>query len=267
MRYDIQKPSSLLAPFVRYYWALEVDITAPVEPYRVIPQGCVEVMFFYKSPYVDVASGDCLPHTIITGQQSSYFDLQALGNIGIFSVLFKPHGAKMFFKTPLNEVLNLSISLSDFVGAEAAGLEERIVLAANNRERVTILEEYLLDRLMEKEYDEFKRINGVIDVIKERRGEVTVDQMSYISCLGKRQLGRIFQRNVGMTPKQYLKIVRFQHVLNTKQLQPLMSLTQIAFECGYYDQAHFVNDFKKITGHSPKNYFAMGEAYSDYFSL
>lgn len=267
MIYDIQKPSSVLAPFVRYYWALETSVTCAVDPYRVIPQGCIEVMFFYKSPYLDVSTGCRLPHTIITGQQSSYFELQALGDIGIFSVLFKPHGAKMFFKTPLNEVLNLSISLSDFAGTDASELEERIVLAANNSERVTIIEEFLIGRLQEKEYEEFKRINSVIDVIKERKGEVTVEQMSYISCLGPRQLGRVFQRIVGMTPKQYLKIVRFQHVLNTKQNNPSMSLTQLAFECGYYDQAHFVNDFKKITGYSPRNYFTMGEAFSDYFSL
>lgn len=266
MNYDIQEPSSLLKPFVRYYWALEANISGPTEPYRVIPQGCVEVMFFYRAPYSDVRSGSPLPHTIITGQQSSFFDLQALGNIGIFSVQFEPHGAKMFFKTPINEVMNLSVSLTDFAGSDAAELEERIVLAASNRERHEIMENYLLSRLIEKEYDDFKRINSVVSMIKEQRGEVSLEQMSYTSCLGKRQLGRVFQRIVGMTPKQYLKIVRFQHVLTTKQHNPDMNLTRLAFECGYYDQAHFVNDFKRITGYSPRKFFAMGEPFSDYFS-
>lgn len=265
MNYDIRKPSERLEPFVRCYWALEVAIGGPVDPYRVIPQGCVELMFFYKTPYADCRTGSSLPHTIITGQQSSYFDLQALGDIGIFSVLFKPHGAKMFFERPLNEVTNLSVSLSDFVGSGASELEERVILAKTNADRVEILEAYLLERIREKELDECKRLAQVVNRVKELRGEISIEQMSYISCLGKRQLGRVFQKVVGMTPKQYLKIVRFQHVLDTKQLNPEINLTHLAFECGYYDQAHFVNDFKKITGYCPKNYFAMGEAYSDFF--
>lgn len=267
MNYDIAKPSELLAPFVRCYWSLDVAVTGLPEPYRVVPQGCVELMFFYKTPYADCHTGSSLPHAVILGQQSSYLDLQALGDVGIFSVLFKPHGAKVFFKTPLNEVTNLSVSLCDFSGKNSSELIERIVLARTNAERVQIIESYLLARIREKELEEFNRIEQVMNSVRELRGEISIDQMSYISCLGRRQLARVFQKVVGMTPKQYLKIVRFQHVLNTKQLNPKINLTHLAFECGYHDQAHFANDFKRISGESPKNYFSLCEAYSDFFSL
>lgn len=189
------------------------------------------------------------------GQQSRYYHLQALGNVGIFSVQFTPHGATMFFETPLNEVTNQFVSLNDFSENTTAILEERIILAKTNMERVQIIESYLLKSIRRKALDNFYRIEQVMNNTRKSRGKISIEQMCVISCLGKRQLGRIFQSSIGMTPKQYLKIIRFQNVLHTKQLNPEMSMTSLAYECGYHDQAHFIKDFKKITGVKPRQFF------------
>jgi AraC-like DNA-binding protein len=68
-----------------------------------------------------------------------------------------------------------------------------------------------------------------------------------------------------MSPRQFLKTVRFQHALHTRFKQQSLSLTQLAFDCGYYDQSHMINDFKKLSGYTPGEYFACCEPYSDYF--
>lgn len=268
MKYDILQPSGILSPFVRYYWSLEVINPNTIEPYRVIPHGCIELMFFFGDKYREVKNGNLEgyhPQTIITGQQSSYFDLQATGKVGIFSVFFKPHGAKLFFSLPISELKDRSIALSDIAGRDSGQLEDEIMNSKNNCQRVNFVEKFLLKKLLEKEYEDFKRINSVVGRIIKTRGELTLEDMSFEACLSSKQLDRKFSRYVGMSPKQYLKIVRFQNVLKTKELNPEMSLTSLGFECGYYDQAHFIKDFKKITGMTPKSYFQLGDPHSDFF--
>lgn len=269
MNYNIIKPSEILSKFIRYYWTLEILNPKNPEPYRVIPLGCVELMFFFKKPYVKISSdgntSESYSRTVIRGQQSSFVDLRATGDIGIFSVIFRPHGAMMFFSLPLNKLTDQSIALSDIAGKEASTLSEQIENSESNIERVHYIERFLLKKLLEKEYYDFKRINSVIHKIISSKGEITVDEMSYEACLSNKQLERKFSKYVGMSPKQYLKIVRFQKVLKTKELNPDLSLTSLAYDCGYYDQAHFIKDFKLIAGMTPKSFFSLGDTHSDFF--
>lgn len=239
------------------------------EPYRVIPQGSVELMFFYKKPYVKVSLDrkidESYSKAVIRGQQNSFIDLKATGDIGIFSVLFKPQGAMMFFSLPLSELTNQSIALYDIAGKDGSLLEDQIENSCSMEERVQYLESFLLKKLLEKEYYDFKRINSVIQKIISLEGEISVDEMSREACLSNKQLERKFAKYIGMTPKQYLKIVRFQKSLKIKEINPHLSLTTLAHDCGYYDQAHFIKDFKLITGMTPKSFFNLGETHSDFF--
>lgn len=239
------------------------------EPYRVVPQGCVELMFFYRKPYLKVSdskdNGSKFIKGVIRGQQSTFIDLKATGDIGIFSVLFRPHGAMMFFSLPLNELKDQAAALYDIAGKDSSIIEEQIENSKTTHERVQYIEKFLLKKLLEKEYYDFKRVNAVMQKIIYTKGELSVDDMSREACLSGKQLERKFSKYVGMSPKQYLKIVRFQKVLKTKELNPDLSLTSLAYDCGYFDQAHFIKDFKLITGMTPKAYFALGESHSDFF--
>lgn len=269
LNYKIVKPSAILSQFIKYYWDMEILNPLNPEPYRVIPQGCIELMFFYRKSYLKIENGNTLNEKysggIIRGQQSSFIDLQATGDIGIFSVLFKPQGAMMFFSLPLKELTDQAISLHDIAGKETSILEDQIENLSSTGERVQIIEKFLLKKLLEKEYYSFNRINTVIQEIITLKGEISIDEMSKVACLSSKQLERYFSKYIGMTPKQYLKIVRFQKVLKTKELNEDLSLTSLAHDCGYFDQAHFIKDFKLITGMTPKGFFQMGETHSDFF--
>ncbi|MBD3419209.1 MAG: helix-turn-helix domain-containing protein [Chitinivibrionales bacterium] len=269
MNYEIRKPAPSLAPYVRYYWALDVSNPDVIHPYRVIPQGCVELMFFYREPYYAINSAEnrlsLLPYSIISGQQHSWFELQAAGSIGLFSVLFKPHGAHAFLRLPLSALTDRSIPFEDLAGREALELENKVVSANSIDERVKCIESFLLKRIPEKT-DDLRRMDAVQETIRALRAETSVEDLASRACLGYKQLSRIFTRFIGMTPKQYLKIVRFQHSLHVKQHAPHISLTRLAMNCGYYDQAHFIRDFKEITGMTPRRFFALSDAYSDFFT-
>ncbi len=132
--------------------------------------------------------------------------------------------------------------------------------------RVEIIEEYLLDMLKRnsKVY-EFPRTDYLLNIIKKSKGNVSVDFLAEESCLSRKQFERNFARFVGVSPKQYLRTIRLQAALHAKGNEPELSIAELSYLCGYFDQAHFTNDFRKITGLSPKQYFDKNDSYSDFF--
>lgn len=106
----------------------------------------------------------------------------------------------------------------------------------------------------------------VIRKINERKGEVRISDLSEAAHLSYKQFKRVFTEYIGVNPKDFLRIVRFQHALFVLQSSPDMNFSQLAYECGYYDQPHLINEFKIFTGYTPKEYQAICTPYSDYFS-
>ncbi|MCA1758849.1 MAG: helix-turn-helix domain-containing protein [Bacteroidales bacterium] len=156
--------------------------------------------------------------------------------------------------------------LKFIVNSEASELESRLSAAETFRERVTLAEKFLLTGLVNNYKPfEFKRINHCLLEINRSKGMVSPEELSALACLSRKQLERNFSAFVGTSPKQFLKTVRFQNALHTKFRQKSMSLIQLAFDCGYYDQSHMINDFKSLSGFTPGEYFSCCEPYSDYF--
>lgn len=97
-------------------------------------------------------------------------------------------------------------------------------------------------------------------------GRVDIDRLTDTTCLSYKQFKRVFSEYVGINPKEFLRIVRFQRALFTMQTQPQTSFTELAYACGFYDQSHLIREFKSFSGLTPGEYTAVCEPYSDYFS-
>ena len=97
-------------------------------------------------------------------------------------------------------------------------------------------------------------------------GIQNIDRLAQTACLEYKQFKRIFADYVGANPKDYLRVIRFQKALHTLQIQPNISFTQLSYECGYYDQAHFIKEFKQFSGYTPTEYMTVCNPYSDFFS-
>jgi len=111
----------------------------------------------------------------------------------------------------------------------------------------------------------FSRINHAINIISQARGKISIENLASETCLSRKQFERKFSELIGITPKQYLKTIRLQYSLFLKSRKRKLNITDLAYEVGYYDQAHFINDFKSQTGYTPKQYFDNNSAYSDFF--
>ena len=268
MEYCIAKPSLLLSKFIKQYWAIENCIPYPQEHIqRIVPNGLLELLFYLgDKPVSNDKTKSINENAIVTGHLREFYDINVTGRLSLFSILFKPHGLSMFFDIPLNELYNQNVPLKYIFKYDAVELELKLYESGSFAERITIIENYLLNLLYKssRKYD-FQRIEHVINLINQKRGVVNIDCLASEACFSRKQFERVFSQYVGTTPKQFLRTIRFQCSINEKSKNMSANLTDLTYNCGYYDQSHMINDFQKLTGMTPKQYFNACEPYSDYF--
>jgi transcriptional regulator GlxA family with amidase domain len=150
--------------------------------------------------------------------------------------------------------------------ALSSELQSRLSESISFNTRVSIAEEVFSRQLTENKKDfDFKRISKAVEFIKKTKGIVDIDILAQQVCLSRKQFERCFLDNVGISPKQYLRIVRFQSSIHINSQTNDLPMTQLAIECGYYDQSHFINEFKLLTGLTPKKFFSDCDSVSDFF--
>lgn len=268
MFYRFIQPSAPLALFIRHYWFLEMDAAEGVgQLQRVVPNGYVELTFHFSDRLQMIKQqSDLQPRTILSGQKTGFFDVLPTGKTEMLSIQFFPHSAGLFFDLPLNELSNENIDLSEIIGNVSRDLEEQLCHLKTLQQRINRIEQFLLKQLSRKTEYEWKRMVHNIQLINDSNGGITPQLLADESCLSRKQHERMFKKMVGLTPKQYLKIIRFQYTLFAHQQHPLENLTSLAYRCGYYDQSHMNNEFKEFSGITPRQYFTDCETpYSDYF--
>lgn len=248
----IIQPASCLKPYIEYYYMLESRGLAEYsERQRVYPYGKIILVFHYKEPfYFQPHQGEMKqePRTVICGQQTSFYDLTPSGQSGMIFVVFKTFGAGVFFNLPMTEITNQNIALQEILKEQSNDVEEKIQNAKDNSTRVKIIDEFMLKRLAQgfksndRFYHSFKN-TGTED--RPHR----VRDMAERANLSIKQYERRFSSFSGLNPKKYLQILRFQKAL--QQVKKYASLTHLAMDCGYHDQAHFIHEFKSLTGLTP----------------
>ena len=253
---DYIEPIKILSKYIKNYFIVEIDNPIDFLPNeRVHPCGYATMVFHYGSPskfQKKNSSKYIEPNLVICGQQTNYYDLSLSGNTGMILIVFRPHGVKSFFNFPITELLNENLSLQDLINNEAVELEDKLLNSPNNKQRIAHLENFLTGRLIYN--NGFERVEHAIKMIENSKGQIQAQNIAYEVCLGIKQFERTFSKYVGINPKKFASIVRFQNVIqmNSKDKR---SLSQIAVDNGYYDQSHFIHDFKSLTGLTPKVFF------------
>lgn len=278
--FDIIKPCSLLEPFIKYYWILDYESNV-VEPIRVIPYGCVQFTFYLGERINSLGSNNDSSYkdqAVVTGQISSFFDVVPQGKIRLITIVFKPFGAKPFFDFPIFEIQNNIIPIKDINNKEWLDLENRLGDCVDNKSIVSCLENNLLKKLEKNTlFNSYSSINNerimlAINRIDDSKGTINIKDLSSLACLSDKQFNRIFADYVGMNPKNFLRIIRYQSFLLKLQNSNIkatkaVDFLDLVYDCGYYDQSHLINNFKEFTGYTPKEYIKLFSPCSEYFSM
>ena len=256
MKYYTIPPPPRLAPYVRTFWVYEGEASA-AEPYiyRSFADGCAEMVFHYRGVYDELIDGEQTDAFAagIVAQTRNFSRFIVNRDWGIFGCYLYPYALTKLFSVPAADFTDLITDFDTVLGLPGKELEERMLTAAHNIDRISIMTEFLEKKLGETRTNEPKVFASIAHII-ESRGLVDVGNLARDYFLSNRQFERKFKEFAGFSPKMYSRIIRFQAAL--KEFGSKKSLTEIAYDCGYYDQSHFINDFREFSGYNPKVYFS-----------
>ncbi len=255
----IYQPREELRRYVRYYWVLESD-----GPFSVLtfPIGCPQIIFHKKSPLYIPELNKSQAQFTISGQVNFPAHIQSDGRLEMIVAVFYPHTIGMFIDTPPSAFYNLEISGYDIENRRLNEIAQRIFDCKNHRECIAMLENFMLSKI--KLSHNIIRIEASISILL-RSPHTAVKSLADSACLSKRQYERIFRDTVGMNPKEYARVVRFQKALWLMQSGE-SNYAGIAAECGYSDQSHFIRNFKELSGYTPESLLKHCTPYSDLFT-
>lgn len=257
MKFQIVQPSGFLKNFIKHYCFMESDIYDEDVMERVIPTENIQLMFHYKNPFVVFHSNESVskqPRSIISGLSDNYSDVSTAGEAGVVFISFHPAGACHFFNFPLSEIENQSVDLTDIYNSEIRQIEELLYFKDTIRGKVTIIENFLIRRFSPIPVYDGLLIQKGIEIVKNYKGQINAKCLSESLYTSQKTLERKFAKYLGKTTKQIIKLIRFQEILHDLSLNKNLSLTEYTYRNGYYDQSHFIKDFKAYSGYTPKDF-------------
>jgi AraC-like DNA-binding protein len=254
MNYQTFQPHPDLASLVKCYWILEVPAGNNAQRQRIIPDGYIEMAFILGDDIKRYTYGDnyiLQPRAMVIGQTIEPFYIQPTGYVNSFAIRFYPYGFANFVTTPIKNLANKETPLEVLFGKmPAKELEQKVIQAKDTGERIQAVEDFLFVNLRnETTIDAI--VKSTIDMLLSTKGSAQISTILKDDLSKRRQLERKFLKQIGISPKQLGKVIRLQTALKMLLNQKTETLTEIAYESEYYDQAHFIKDFKEFTGINP----------------
>lgn len=253
-------PHPALANNVQCYWSVRVGnsrnerITS-----RGLSKGHVDLVFATGGAFCELAeqwlgqTGNIRCYLVGPLQEAAL----AHSTSGLFAVGIKmrPGWAFPLLRTPCHELIGCRATAQDIWPEATSSYLEQVADADSAEQRLRLLEQLLLKR-GGRTNNENRNVCRALELISTTRGRTSIDGVLAGLDVGARQLEREFHRQVGLTPRRMSQIVRIQHALELARGQSKPSWSRIAFECGFFDQAHFIRQFKSVTGLSPNAYLS-----------
>jgi AraC-like DNA-binding protein len=251
MNIEAHTPTELLRPFIKTYIIIESQSELTN---NVLPDTSPVLAFRYKGRrhYMADDIKIDLPASSISGLRKTLRSFNYSKDTGNILVIFKETGASAFFKEPLHELFGESVSLNNFIGQQKLSImEEQLSEAANNTQRIDLIEKFLLVKLYNYQPD--KLISTAVEKIHSAKGLIKIKQLADLLYISQDAFEKRFRKIVGTSPKQFSSIVRMKSIIYLGQQTHMF--TEIAYDTGYFDQAHFNKDFKQFTGLAPTDFF------------
>ena len=250
-------PGDLLRPYVKCYYLYE-SVSDAVTDDKAFATGCVEIMFNLGTGKWQASSGGhfvTTPPVELWGQIIQPLPFRSLGNNSMLGIRFFPQAAFIFLNEDVSLFNNQVSDLASISGKIVTTLHEQLLESQSMDERIGLIENFLLTRLRitEKKIDKVQLLTKLITEMKQESYFDNMDNLAGRYGITSRYLQKIFLQYTGLTPKLYSKINRFQNSLQLIATNK-HSLTDITYECGYFDQSHFIREFKSFTGITPSGF-------------
>jgi AraC-like DNA-binding protein len=253
--FNFYQPKPPLAQFVDCFWLYEGRATPQTE--RILPTGTLELVINLRQNELSFYDAERLASSrfsgaVVSGAHGRSFVPDAAEDIFIIGVHFKPGGAFPFLGLPAGDLANTHVDLDTLWGPSATRLRERLCEARTSQDRFYVFEQVLLHRLCHRMKQHYA-VMAALEMFRNQQG-CTVKEAANDVGLSQRRFIQIFKAEVGMTPKLFSRIQRFQQTRTVIQKSASINWATVALDLGYFDQSHLIREFLEFSGQSPTNY-------------
>ena len=222
------------------------------------------IEFYFREPYLVREKGaefSATPTSVLVGVTSAPGkDLGFVGEIETFTIRFQPTGLARLFGVQMTETVDEGLSLTDVLKKQTAQLEADLAKSVTFEQRVALAQAWIARWL--EHARPFDEIDHIARLLAKSGGKVSVGQLADRAGLSARQVQRRFLRDVGVTPKFYGRLTRFEAALAAQSRQPQQTWAQIAAEAGYADEAHLSREARALSGMTPQTFATKMQAIS-----
>jgi AraC-like DNA-binding protein len=254
------KPAPPLSRFVQLLWYYQ-DARKPHAKERLLPDGCVSLVINLAEDQTRIYDPDDIRKITrlggcgIAGPQSKCFAIDTDEQTCVVGVSFRAGGAVPFLKLPSDELHNQHLNLEDLWGRLGRELRERTLAAKTPEAKLRVVELMLLERAAGL-FDGQPVVDYAVQNFLAQPATSKIADVAGKSGFSSRRFIELFKQHVGMTPKLFCRVRRFQNVLRRITQGRPLHWSEIALDGGYFDQAHFIHDFRAFSGINPSKYLA-----------
>ena len=246
-------PSTILKPYVKEYFVVTID--KGVSNQVFFPSGYIDFAInISNGRVITIINGRAvdMPRVEVLGHLTSPTRLTVADGTSVLIARIYPFASSLFFPNPISHFTNHSIDLRDVVGNESDDFYDRLIQSPSIGEKVRVLDTFLIQKLMKNEKMHRKTgiIKQVCDDLSTDGEAFDIKELASRYGFSERYIQKLFIDIVGLAPRSLFSVQRFNKSLS-QVLSSQTDLTSIAYDCGYYDQAHFIREFKKYTGITP----------------
>ena len=273
MLYLERRPHPALAPFIKTLWYARDPNATVHRQERVLPNGHAQIVISLARDYLTDANNALnplqhSPAAILLGIYSRHQQIDTIDLAELIGIVFQPGGTLPFVPSNTHLFSNCETSLEDIWGRASEDLRNDLREALTPEKKFAILEAALLHRLSQsKSPHRSSVIDFALTHLHRSPGTTTIAELTRQIGLSPRRLSQLFHEQVGVSPKLYCRIQRFQQVVQHLHQGEDIHWAELALTCGYYDQSHFANDFRAFSGLSPTTYSATQRRWSNHIPL
>jgi len=256
VQYLLKAPTPPLDQCVGRLWSLS---DAPRhEKERIVPSGTIELVINLHENELRVYDplGDvCTRHSgaVVSGAYRQSFVIDTREHAAIIGIHFKPGGAFPFLGADVGELADMHVDLEALWGRPAIELRERLCETKSPTERFALLEKALLHHLF-RPLERHHAVQFALDAFGRADPDLAVRDVARETGLSQRRFIQLFAREVGISPKLFCRVQRFQRALQSVRRGAVPDWARLAVDCAYYDQSHLIHDFQFFTNLSPTEY-------------
>jgi len=259
MKISFITPRAELQPYIESFWSLESPAGLPATADSIAaPNGCSKLIIPYENSIVSVANGRTqISHAhrmyFVGNRDSATHIRSSAQKTGFIAIEFRPHGAFQIFGLPMAETSNQLWETDALFGNWSRQMQETL----NGLERLDQKVAYVQNRLtllLRRNGRDSRIVDYCVDTLRSVDGRISIRALEQQTGYSRRYLGRLFQQHVGLSPKVLAEIFRFQRFYRKWAEGLSFDLLKADLYDHYYDQAHFIREFRRMTGHSPQRF-------------